>query len=172
MSDDIFTTNQEYKSILQLDQLLTKERIPHQLSKILDGWRITYPSDKLIYGDVVEHLGSYGHDDDLMEAWRFELGDVRGHLTVEEAAKLFRAANEKPARICFRLNTHNPDFDPVYGCLTMTGGYFLIPYEDLTGGIVKEKILRIMGHEDLSPEDLEWITPEEYDRRTESEERS
>lgn len=85
-----------YKEILVLDQQLTKERIPHKTSRLLDGWQI------LIYNErreciylVVETRASIGHQVDLIEAGLSNsgvgfIGRPEGCLTAEVVMKKIR----------------------------------------------------------------------------------
>lgn len=86
----------KYAAILELDKKLTENEIPHILEPLMDGWIICYfnPEGERV-GDVIEHCGSYGHEEDLMEAMDFDLEDVKGWLTVEEAFTFFKYAHEQ-----------------------------------------------------------------------------
>lgn len=93
--DAYFGLNDQYKSILEVDKRLTEEGIPHELLRLMDGWKIAYPSQDDCKFDVIEHRGSYGHENDLMEAMGEDLNDyVEGHVDVERALALFREAHE------------------------------------------------------------------------------
>ena len=85
-----YTTNKNYKSILELDKRLTKAGIPHELAKLYDGWIIGYPNVNKGYKvfDVIEHEGSYGHEEDLMEAYGFGVEDVEV-VDIDKAFTLF-----------------------------------------------------------------------------------
>lgn len=91
---DTIELNPSYKAILQLEEELTKLGIEHELARLLDGYILFYPSMENRVGDVIEHYGSYGHRNDLMEAYGFPEceDDVIGNLTVEEALELFKKA--------------------------------------------------------------------------------
>ena len=84
-----------YKAILEVDRLLTEENIPHELLRIMDGWKIAYPKQDECQFDVIEHRGSYGHENDLMEAYGYSIDDVEGHLSVDDAMKLFRKVHKE-----------------------------------------------------------------------------
>lgn len=88
--------NKNYKNILKLDKKLTEHKIPHELVRNWDGWMICYPDILNRIGDVTTHRGSYGHTEDLMEAYQFPEcnGDVIPDLTVEDAFKLFENAHK------------------------------------------------------------------------------
>lgn len=91
---DTIELNPNYKAILQLEEELTKLGIKHELVRVRDGYMLLYPNYENRVGDVIEHCNSYGHGEDLMEAYMFPEcdGDVIGHLTVEEALTLFKNA--------------------------------------------------------------------------------
>lgn len=86
----ILPLNNNYKAILNLDRKLTYKHIPHELIRLFDGWQICYPNanDKIF--DVVEHYGSYGHKTDQMEAYGYDIDDVKGYLDVGAAFELFQ----------------------------------------------------------------------------------
>ena len=87
--------NPRYQAILEVDRLLTEENIPHELLRLMDGWKIAYPKQNECQFDVIEHLGSYGHESDLMEAYGYSIDDVEGHLSVDDTMKLFRKVHEE-----------------------------------------------------------------------------
>ena len=87
--------NPRYQAILEVDRLLTEENIPHELLRLMDGWKIAYPKQDGCQFDVIEHRGSYGHESDLMEAYGYSIDDVEGHLSVDDAMKLFRKVHEE-----------------------------------------------------------------------------
>lgn len=94
-TDPFNILNPKYQAILEVDRLLTEENIPHKLLRLMDGWKIAYPNNKECIFDVIEHLGSYGHESDLMEAYGYSIDDVEGHLSVDDAMKLFRKVHEE-----------------------------------------------------------------------------
>ena len=72
-----YKTDPAYKEILKLDKMLSDKRIPHILQKFMDGWQIIYPEDgENRVMDAIEHFGSYGNSQDLLE--------IMGLLTPEE----------------------------------------------------------------------------------------
>ena len=84
-----------YSAILELDKRLTEDGIPHLIDELMDGWVIIYFDDEgNRIGDVIEHCGSYGHEQNLMEAMGFNLDDVKGYLSIEEAFALFQEAHK------------------------------------------------------------------------------
>lgn len=133
----------KYQEILKLDEMLTEANIPHVLDKMFDGWQICYPTTYSEGGcvmDAVEHHGSYGNSEDLLEIMGLltpeEEDDVLGYLT---AADVFK-------RIQTHYNRTRPkviavDFD---GTLCMNKWPDIgAPYLDL---INRLKELRRDGH--------------------------
>lgn len=83
-------TNERYKEIRKLQALLELEHIPHEVVKMYDGWQVWYPSKREGVCDAIEHFGSYGAEDDLLEIMgllteeEYECDSVKGHLTAKE----------------------------------------------------------------------------------------
>ncbi len=72
-----YITDGRYQEILRLDAMLTQKGIPHTLHKFIDGWQVIYPENgEARVMDAIEHFGSYGNKDDLLE--------IMGLLTPEE----------------------------------------------------------------------------------------
>lgn len=82
--------DESYTEILKLDKMLTEANIPHTLERLFDGWTIIYPSkDKNVVADAIQHYGSYGNAENLLEIMGLiepeETPDcVLGHLTAED----------------------------------------------------------------------------------------
>lgn len=82
--------NKKYKEILVLDKMLTDSHIPHKKETMFGGWHICYPSKEDTICSVIEHDGSYGRSDDLIEIMGLltdeerEYGDAVGGLTAED----------------------------------------------------------------------------------------
>lgn len=79
------TTATRYKEILKLKEMLEKNSIPFRFSESFGGYHIEYPfpytivlgrRSKELICSVIEHDGSYGHEEDLLE--------IMGLLTEEE----------------------------------------------------------------------------------------
>lgn len=87
--------NPRYQAILEVDRLLTEENIPHELLRLMDGWKIAYPKQDGCQFDVIENRGSYGHKSDLMEAYGYRVVNRKGYLSVDDAMKLFRKVHEE-----------------------------------------------------------------------------
>lgn len=68
-----------YTEILKLKDMLEKSGIPFKFEEgCFDGYHISYPkAGKKRVCSVIEHSGSYGHSEDLLE--------IKGLLTEEEA---------------------------------------------------------------------------------------
>ena len=81
--------NPKYQAILNLHVKLLGNAIPHEILRLMDGWKIAYPNQEECIFDVIEHCGSHGNERDLMEAWGNGFIDVIDDLTVDEAYKLF-----------------------------------------------------------------------------------
>lgn len=82
-----FISDSKYKEIHKLDKLLTEASIPHTFSTFFDGWQVCYPTDKGRIMDAVEHFGSYGADDDLLEIMGLTedtSDNIEGWLSAEE----------------------------------------------------------------------------------------
>lgn len=75
--DGTYKTDDRYKEIFRLNEMLTEKEIPHVIRKRIDGWQIIYPEigDEQVM-DAVEHFGSRGNESDLL--------DIMGLLTPDE----------------------------------------------------------------------------------------
>lgn len=79
-----------YREIHKLAEMLTAEKIPHSLTRLFDGWKISYIEGGIEVLSVIEHQYSYGSDEDLLEIMglltpaELEEDCVKGHLTAEE----------------------------------------------------------------------------------------
>lgn len=82
--------NENYKAIITLDSILTNNNIPHELSRCFNGWKIAYPNNEKCVFDVIEHSGSYGNTEDLMEAYGDGIEDVEGFMDIETALSHFQ----------------------------------------------------------------------------------
>ena len=88
--------DESYTEILKLDKMLTDANIPHTLDRFLDGWQICYPNNDGRVADAIQHFGSYGNAENLLEIMGLvkpeETSDsVLGHLTAED---VFNRINE------------------------------------------------------------------------------
>lgn len=86
-----YKTDENYKEILKLNEMLNEKGIPHTLENFLDGWQVIYPKNgKEKVMDAVEHFGSYGNKEDRLEIMgllteeELENDDVLGFLTAKE----------------------------------------------------------------------------------------
>lgn len=86
-----YILDESYTEILKLDEMLTEANIPHTLERFLDGWQVVYstPIDGRV-ADAIEHCGSYGRDENLIEIMGLltpeeeDEDSVLGYLTAEE----------------------------------------------------------------------------------------
>lgn len=90
-NDGTYKTDERYKEIFRLNEMLTAKEIPHVFQKMMDGWQIIYPKDgKRRVMDAIEHYGSYGNEQDLLEIMGLltreekKCDSVLGYLTAEE----------------------------------------------------------------------------------------
>ena len=86
--------NENYTEILKLDKMLTDAQIPHTLGRFMDGWQVIYPDKEKWVADAIEHRGSYGHEENLLEIMGLikpeETCDtVLGWLTAEDVFQRF-----------------------------------------------------------------------------------
>lgn len=84
----------KYAEILKLDKMLTARKIPHTLTRFMDGWQVIYPEDgERRVMDAVEFDGTYGSNEDLLEIMGLltpeeqEVDTVCGRLTAEDVFK-------------------------------------------------------------------------------------
>ena len=75
--EEHYEVNPAYKEIIKLHNMLSEQAIPHVIRRNFDGWHVCYPT----FGEgrvisVIEHQGSYGRHNDLLE--------IMGLLTPEE----------------------------------------------------------------------------------------
>lgn len=83
----------EYKEIFRLKEMLEKSHIPFEFIDRICGQRKGYQIRYLYDGEcicsVIEHFGSYGNEDDLLEIMGLltdkekEIDSVKGWLTAE-----------------------------------------------------------------------------------------
>ena len=86
--------NENYTEILKLNELLSKTEIPYTVDRYFDGWEIIYFYNGERIADAVQHFGSYGADENLLEIMgcltpEEEQDGVLGYLTAEEVFKRF-----------------------------------------------------------------------------------
>lgn len=101
----------EYKEIFKLKEKLEKAKIPFEFHKLFDGYQICYPEqntedkEDVRECSVIEHYGSYGHSDDLLE--------IMGLLTEEESRDDdvlgYLSADEVFQRIKKHYEEHNKE---------------------------------------------------------------
>lgn len=81
----------KYKEIFRLKEMLEKENIPFVFRDLFDGFQICYPDKdcKNRICSVIEHDGSYGHNQDELEIMGLRSDEetddvVLGYLTAED----------------------------------------------------------------------------------------
>lgn len=70
----------QYEAIFELDDVLNDLHIEHIFRPMFDGFQIIIESNKYRVS-FIEHMGSYGSSNDLIEAWD-GFGEPIGHLDV------------------------------------------------------------------------------------------
>lgn len=97
-----------YKEILKLERLLKEAGVPCILNSMFDGYQLLIPdkdAGKDCLCDAIQHFGSYGHDEDLLEIMggltedENEDDSVLGYLTAEEVFKRFKYCYENNTNI-------------------------------------------------------------------------
>jgi hypothetical protein len=84
------TPNPKYKEILKLMQMLDEANIPYQRDMDMHGYIVHYPEWDDCVCSIIEHDGSYGHDEDLLEICGLLTDEERafdcvcGHLTADD----------------------------------------------------------------------------------------
>lgn len=84
---------ERYTEIKKLDRLLTGLGIQHEMNELYDGYQICVPEDHRpngFEGDAIQHSGSYGARQNLIEVYGFGLDSPEGYLTAEEALVYFQ----------------------------------------------------------------------------------
>lgn len=84
-----YRLDESYTEILKLDKMLTDANIPHTLDRFLDGWQVVYSVNGKRIADAIQHFGSYGNAENLLEIMGLvkpeEASDsVLGHLTADD----------------------------------------------------------------------------------------
>ena len=89
---EIAHNGERYQAIQRLHKELDNRGIPHDFHVLFDGYQICVPKDHRkndFEGDAIQHFGSYGAEEDLIEVYGFGLEDPDGYLTVAEALEYF-----------------------------------------------------------------------------------
>jgi hypothetical protein len=77
-----------YQPIMRLADLCERESIPFIVRPVFDGLQLVCPNLDVWDFDVICHMGSYGHEQGLLEIMGAICNtyddDVEGYLTVEE----------------------------------------------------------------------------------------
>ncbi len=100
-----------YKEILKLKDLLSCNDIPFKFKKMFDGYQIIiFDKDKKALCDVIEHFGSYGQEDDLLEIMgglteeEQDDNSVLGYLKAEEVFERFKYCYENSTSTYVKVN--------------------------------------------------------------------
>ena len=85
-----------FVEIHKLEGMLIQADIPYKKIVKNGGWLIYYDNnDGGMTGDAIEHTGSYGNANDLLEVAGFDVEyDVHGWLTAQEAFEYFKRCHE------------------------------------------------------------------------------
>lgn len=81
-----------YTAIQELHDKLIVLGISHEIHEMFDGYQICVPAEhnpNEFEGDAIQHFGSYGAVQNLIEVYGFELDEPAGYLTADEALKYF-----------------------------------------------------------------------------------
>ncbi len=88
----IIHNGEKYTAIQALDAKLTELGISHEMHEMLDGYQICVPANhepNHFDGDAIQHFGSYGAEQNLIEVYGFNLDEPDGYLTVDKALEYF-----------------------------------------------------------------------------------
>lgn len=98
-------TSQNYQEILKLEKLLIMAGIPHVKTQLFDGWKILYLGDNEGESDVIEHIWSYGHEEDLLELSGCGI-DVIGRISAVEVFILWSEDYRKRDTSDYRIDNY------------------------------------------------------------------
>ena len=103
--------SEDFKEIVKLHELLEEANIPHTFVPFMGGYMLRYFGKnefseenatgiaKGVVCSVIEHMGSYGHEKDLLEIQGLhkenETGSVIGYLTAEDVFERILSDYEK-----------------------------------------------------------------------------
>lgn len=96
-----------YNEILKLKEMLQNNGIPFEIDNMFGGYTIKYPSFEECVCSVIEHNGSYGHDDDKIEIMglltdeEYEEDTVVGWLTANDVFDRIKKHYEENKQKCF-----------------------------------------------------------------------
>lgn len=92
---------ENYKEILKLKEMLEKAEIPFEFSELMGGYHLCYPNNKIKECSVIEHDGSYGREQDLLEIMglltneELKHDEVVGYLSAENVFERIKKDYEK-----------------------------------------------------------------------------
>lgn len=98
--DGTMELNSAYTEILRLDKMLDEKKVEHEIIRFWDGYRIVIPYNGREIGDIIQHYGSYGNTENLLETMGFDEPDVIGSLTAEQAMELIELAIKRRINKC------------------------------------------------------------------------
>jgi len=97
---DYTSTDPKYTEIIKLHDLLIEANIPHEFENFMNGYQVRLNDDV----DAVQHFGSYGEEQNLIEIMggvtqeEHEHDSVLGYLTADEVFARFK--------YCYEHNTN------------------------------------------------------------------
>jgi hypothetical protein len=88
---DFNTPDPRFREILRLKSMLDEAKIPYECRCEMAGYIIHYPAWDDCVCSAIEHIGSYGHAEDLIEICGLtNSDDVQGWLTAENVYERIR----------------------------------------------------------------------------------
>lgn len=96
-----YKLNTAYTEIQRLHEMLVTDGIPHRFQRLYDGWQVVYPDADIWAISAVQHYGSYGAIDNLIEIMggitpeEGRCNGVLGHLTAENVFKQIMKNHKK-----------------------------------------------------------------------------
>ena len=94
----------KYNEILRLKEMLEKAEIPFEFNEYMGGYHLCYPNKKIKECSVIEHDGSYGREQDLLEIMglltdkELQNDDVVGFLSAENVFERIKKHYEKAGK--------------------------------------------------------------------------
>lgn len=104
-----YNLNPNYQAILNLHVKLLENTIPHEILRLMDGWKIAYPNQEESIFDVFEYCAYCGHGKDLMMAYGDGFEEVILGLNADEAYELFLKVHEDYERRKEAANESNDE---------------------------------------------------------------
>ena len=94
----------KYDEIFKLKEMLENAEIPFEFSEYMGGYHLCYPNNKTKECSVIEHDGSYGREQDLLEIMglltdeELQNDDVVGFLSAENVFERIKKHYEKAGK--------------------------------------------------------------------------